>query len=254
MSKKILLLGDSCDDIYHFGSCSRLSQEAPVPIFQETHRETKGGMSTNVKNNLNSFGYNVTHLKNETRLEKHRLFDTKFNAHVLRYDVGENKTNDRLCLRDLQNLPKDIDALVISDYNKGFLSPMVIKNLCRQYEDIPIFSDSKKKDLSCFCNCYLKINEQEFELSSNILDNIDLIVTLGERGAKYNGETFSTSPREVFDVCGAGDVFLASLVYGVLEYNSLPKAIALANKAATLSVSKAQTYTLSPEDIETIKQ
>tara|TARA_R110002020_G_scaffold363289_1_gene575584 strand:- start:18829 stop:19617 length:789 start_codon:yes stop_codon:yes gene_type:complete len=262
MDKKILLVGDSCDDIYHFGTCSRLSQEAPVPIFQETFQKIKGGMSGNVKNNLESFGLSVKHLTSQARLEKHRLFDVKFNAHVLRYDVGEMEIGgaDALYIEqiftryDIESLPKEIDALVISDYNKGFLSHSCIKRLCELYKEVPIFADSKKIDVSCFSNCFLKINEQEFQRCQNLSPSTEVIVTLGERGAKYKDDFFSTTAQEVFDVCGAGDVFLAALTYGFLKEGEITKAIELANKAATLSVSKPQTYTLSLKDINDIKK
>jgi len=252
MNKKILLLGDSCKDIYHFGTCDRLSQEAPVPIFQESRTETKGGMSANVKNNLESFGISVKHATNENTIEKHRFFDTKFNAHVLRFDKGKVETS--FVFDRLKETGYNFDAIVISDYDKGFLTSFHIKTLCEIFKDTPIFADSKKKDLSCFKDCFLKINEKEYRESNGIGRNVELIVTLGEKGAEYNGCIFSTKSREVFDVCGAGDVFLSALVYGVLDSGSIEKSIDLANKAATLSVSKAQTYVLSDKDIKEIKK
>jgi len=252
MTKNILLLGDSCEDIYHFGSCDRLSQEAPVPIFNESRTETKGGMSANVKNNLKSFGFSVEHITNDTRIEKHRFFDTKFNAHVLRYDKGE-RTN-RFSISLLEKVGYNFDAVVISDYNKGFLDSFYIKSLCEIFKDTPVFADSKKKDLSCFSDCLLKINEKEFELCGGMGSNVELIVTLGGKGAEYKDRIFPTKAREVFDVCGAGDVFLSALVYSGLDGSSIEESIELANKAATLSVSKAQTYVLSEKDIEDIKK
>ena len=108
--------------------------------------------------------------------------------------------------------------------------------------------------MSCFSNCFLKINEQEFLRCRNVSSTTEGIVTLGERGAKYKDEFFSTTPQQVFDVCGAGDVFLAALTYGFLKEGEITKAIKLANKAATLSVSKPQTYTLSSKDVNDIKK
>ena len=55
---------------------------------------------------------------------------------------------------------------------------------------------------------------------------------------------------DVYDVCGAGDVFLASLVYGWLKYEkSLESGILLANKCSSLSVTKSGTYVITKEDI-----
>ena len=53
---KILLIGDSCEDIYHFGTCQRISPEAPVPILKKAYEEIRPGMSANVAANLESFG------------------------------------------------------------------------------------------------------------------------------------------------------------------------------------------------------
>ena len=55
ISWKVLLVGDHCIDIYHYGVCERLSPEAPVPILKQTKMEKKMGMSSNVMMNLESF-------------------------------------------------------------------------------------------------------------------------------------------------------------------------------------------------------
>jgi bifunctional ADP-heptose synthase (sugar kinase/adenylyltransferase) len=44
---KILVIGDSCVDIYHYGECTRISPEAPVPIFKHEKSEKYGGMASN---------------------------------------------------------------------------------------------------------------------------------------------------------------------------------------------------------------
>ena len=48
----ILLLGDSCRDIYQFGTVDRMSPEAPVPVFVPSYREERDGMASNVFKNL----------------------------------------------------------------------------------------------------------------------------------------------------------------------------------------------------------
>ncbi len=83
---KILLIGDHCLDIYHYGVCDRLSPEAPVPVLKQTKVEIKMGMSSNVASNLRSFGIEVDHQKNETTIKKHRFIDSRFNQHILRFD------------------------------------------------------------------------------------------------------------------------------------------------------------------------
>ena len=250
IKKNILLIGDSCLDIYHYGHCERLSQEAPVPIFKEYSSETKGGMSLNVKNNLSSFGFDIYHIHNKNNIEKHRLFDIKFNTHIIRFDIGETNKVDLINLQDIDKINKNFDAIIISDYCKGFVDDISIKYICKKYKNTPIFVDTKKNDLSCFSNCIIKINEKEYNAISNLNDSNQLIVTLGDKGALYNNVKYPTKNQEVFDVCGAGDVFLSSLVFKYLENNDLESAIIFANTCASFSVSKLGSYVLTEEDIE----
>ena len=69
-SWKILLIGDRCEDVYHYGTCDRLSPEAPVPILKECRIEYKMGMSSNVKMNLESFGFDTIHFHNTEIIKK----------------------------------------------------------------------------------------------------------------------------------------------------------------------------------------
>ena len=245
---KILLIGDHCLDIYHYGVCDRLSPEAPVPVLKQTKVEIKMGMSSNVASNLRSFGIEVDHQKNETTIKKHRFIDSRFNQHILRFDEGEEAPVDEFDIQQLVNV-ESVDAVVISDYDKGFLQPKTITQICKIFNNTPIFVDSKKQYLSCFTGCYIKINEREF---SNIKDwptESEFLVTLGQNGAIYDNKNYPTVKTEVFDICGAGDVFISALVYGFLERNSIEDAIPLANRCAAYSVSKMGTYVLSEEEI-----
>ena len=250
ISWKVLLVGDHCIDIYHYGVCERLSPEAPVPILKQTKMEKKMGMSSNVMMNLESFNIKVRHFRNSYALEKHRIIDSRFNQHMMRFDIGDDKPLKPLNKKMVQN--PSADVLVISDYNKGFVTREVAEHLCEVYKDKPVFVDSKKKDLSCYSNCYIKINEKEFKELEKMATGCDFIVTLGNRGALYNNKVYPTTKTEVFDVCGAGDVFLSSLVYGFLEYNNMPDAIRLANRCASVSVSRMGTHVLTKDEISEV--
>ena len=50
----VLVIGDSCEDVFIYGDIERISPEAPVPVFKPTHEETNGGMARNVANNVES--------------------------------------------------------------------------------------------------------------------------------------------------------------------------------------------------------
>ena len=79
-----------------------------------------------------------------------------------------------------------------------------------------------------------------------------IIVTLGSGGALWNGMIYKPQPVKVFDVCGAGDTFLAALVYKFLKTRSMQNAINYANKAAAISVTHPGAYRLSKKDIDSI--
>ncbi|MAH44340.1 hypothetical protein CMI37_00830 [Candidatus Pacearchaeota archaeon] len=250
-SWRVLLVGDHCEDVYHYGVCDRLSPEAPVPILRQEETTSKPGMSSNVKKNLQSLGVKVTHYHNNETIKKHRLIDSRYNQHLMRFDEGEVGLLAEFNLDKISNI-KNVDAVVISDYNKGFLRSDTISQLCEKFKDTPMFVDTKKTDLSMFVGCTIKINEKEFSAIKRMPPEGDYIVTLGEGGALYKDVIYPTEKTEVFDVCGAGDVFLAALVYGYLKHGAMPKAVEIANKCASFSVSKMGTYVLTKEDLKSI--
>lgn len=246
-SYKILLVGDSCLDIYHYGNCDRLSPEAPIPVLKETRVKKIGGMSLNVKNNLETFGLKVTHVTNKKLIEKHRLIDIKSNYQIARLDTNENNELEELDIDAINS--SEYDCLVISDYCKGSIGEKNSSKLCNLFSRKPIFIDSKRTDMSCFSNAYIKINDKEEKDLKHKGVNLDYVITLGSRGAKYREKIYKTNNVEVFDVCGAGDVFLSSLVYAFLVTENIERSIVYANKLASRSVTKNGTYVLSKEDL-----
>ena len=248
----VLVIGDSCEDVYHYGRCDRISPEAPVPILRETRTEIKPGMSANVVNNLRAFEITVFYVTNKKPIKKHRFVDEHFNQHLLRVDEGEQQVLDSVDIKKIKSISKTLDAVIISDYNKGFLSSHDCERITRYFKDIPVFVDSKKINLSCFENSIIKINKKEHESMVEMSNTSDLIITLGPHGTLYNDQVYETDKVEVFDVCGAGDVFLSSLVYCFLKTKNLEDAIVFANKCASHSVTKFGTYTITSEDIKNL--
>ena len=141
---KILVIGDSCQDIYHYGSCDRLSPEAPVPVFKELNKISMPGMSANVAENLKSLGTNITHVTNQSVIYKHRFIDSRSRQHLLRVDTGEDKKIERADISKIKKI-RNLDAVVVSDYNKGFLEPEDCKEICKffNFKKIPVFVDSR---------------------------------------------------------------------------------------------------------------
>jgi D-beta-D-heptose 7-phosphate kinase/D-beta-D-heptose 1-phosphate adenosyltransferase len=237
---KVLLIGDSCIDEYVYGICERLNPEAPVPILRETRVETQKGMAWNVRENLMSFDIDVYVLTQEEKIVKRRFIDERYNQQILRVDIErDSKPLD-------YDLPQEyFDALVISDYDKGFITSSRIFDLAEKF-DGPVFIDSKKRHLPVE-HAFIKINEEEYSKLSYKSEN--LIVTKGSKGADYQGKNYPAVGVSVFDVCGAGDTFLSALVYFYLLYGKIDKAIPYANKAAAIAVTHFGTYVLSKEDV-----
>ena len=237
---KILSIGDSCTDEYVYGTCERLNPEAPVPILKFKRKEITKGMAWNVRENLMSFGIEVFILTNHESITKTRYIDEKSNQHILRVD------DEDLCDPMDYELPEDeYDALVISDYDKGFLTQKRIQELVDWF-DGPVFIDSKKTKLPKK-DCYLKINEIESKLLKGYKN---LIVTKGAGGADYNKVNYPGEKTKIVDVVGAGDTFLSALVYFYLLYGTIEEAIPSANKAAAIAVQNFGTYVLTENDVK----
>jgi bifunctional ADP-heptose synthase (sugar kinase/adenylyltransferase) len=242
---KILLLGDDCIDVYQYGVVDRISPEAPVPVFKFEYEERKAGMAGNVKNNLESLGCEVHYLYNATSI-KTRLIDKRSNQHIARID------NDVMAqpIELTTTIPQLYDAVVISDYNKGSVTYELIEELRKEFQG-PIFVDTKKQYLDRFDGCVVKINELEYKNRYTVNDK--LIVTLGSKGAMlmegFNGKMFSAVESEVVDVTGAGDTFLASLVYQYMLKSNLDEAILFAIKASSITVQHMGVYAPTLEEI-----
>ena len=242
---KVLLIGDACVDIYRYGVVERISPEAPVPIFKFTHEETRPGMVKNVQRNLENLGCEVTCLFGNSS-EKTRLIDSRSNQHILRID--HDVVSQPLTISRVQpELSEDIDAVVISDYNKGFVSYTLVRDIQDAFSG-PIFLDTKKPDLEYFEGCYVKVNAQERAAATSICT--ELITTRGSVGAEYKDKMYPATPTQVVDVCGAGDTFLAAFAVEFLKNKDVISAIKFANKASSVTVSHLGVYAPSLEEIK----
>ena len=236
---KVLVIGDSCIDKFVYGDCNRICPEAPVPVFNPIEQKSNGGMAKNVFNNLASLAKNwdIDLVTNEDEITKTRLVDIKTNQMLLRVDEDDS------CKRvknDVITRLGDYDAVIISDYNKGFLTERIIQYLIDKY---PLsFIDSKKLfDKWINETTFIKINEFEFDKNQKYLKNYkgNLLVTLGENGVKYNDTIIPPQRKaEVSDLSGAGDTFFAAFVFSYLTSKNVIESIAFAQKCALEVVEK----------------
>ena len=244
---KILLLGDSCTDVYNIGVVDRLSPEAPVPVVKIIDSHSVAGMAANVNLNLTNLGCEVKFITNKQTITKTRFIDQRSGQHLLRVD-----DHDEVEEWD-KEIPEDFipDAIVISDYNKGFLSYWDIETIIETF-NVPIFIDTKKQNLERFDGACVKINELEYRNSTSQCSK--MIVTLGSKGAMYvegNSEmVYATNQVEVTDVCGCGDTFLAALVLQYLYTKNIEKAIIFANIAAGITAQHRGNYAPTLKEIK----
>jgi bifunctional ADP-heptose synthase (sugar kinase/adenylyltransferase) len=254
---KVLLIGDSCADEWVYGDCDRLSPEAPVPVLVQNGIDTAPGMAGNVKQNLESLGITVNFVTNNEALKKTRYIDSKSNQQIVRVDTEPDVKPLHPSQLQMALLHDTYDAIIISDYNKGFLPDTeTIKYIAGRYPNIKVFVDTKKTKLPVeFSNVIYKINQREFEAldPDSIPNRENMIVTLGGDGAVWNKKKFPCNDLvRTFDVTGAGDTFLAALVFYYIQLPYMEESIAFANKAAAVAVQNPGTYTLRMDDVDRI--
>ena len=243
---KVLLIGDSCEDRYFYGDVKRLNPEAPVPILEYRRGVTSKGMVWNVRENLRSFGVEVYTSTHPEEIIKTRFIDEKSNQQILRSDEEPKITPISFEFPD--EWKSTYDALVISDYDKGFITQEKLFELSNWFQG-PVFIDTKKTCIPG--NAFIKVNESEFKKITHFIPD-NMIITKGGEGTEYQGKLYPAEKVNVFDVVGAGDTFLAALTYGYMKYGRIDRAIPLANKAAAVAVSHRGTYVLTEEDVKKI--
>ena len=239
----ILLLGDSCRDIYQFGTVDRMSPEAPVPVFVPSYREERDGMASNVFKNLEALGCDVNYLFGEAST-KTRLIDSRSRQQIVRID--NDVESEPMTFETA--IPPGYDAIVISDYNKGLITYELVEQLRQEFSG-PIFVDTKKQDLARFEGCIVKINQVEHTARSSDCSN--MIVTQGKQGALYNNKMYPAAAIDVIDVCGAGDTFLAALAYEYLNTDgNMEAAVEFAIRASAVTVQHTGVYAPTLEEIQ----
>lgn len=247
----ILVVGDSCVDRFTYGNVVRLTPEAPVPIFNPLYFLDNEGMAGNVCKNIESIGGNYILLTNDEKIIKNRLVDERSNQLIVRIDENDKSTRiSKLILQEIkQNVYKGtkIDGIIISDYDKGFLTEEDIEFICTNNTNV--FIDTKKIiDEWCMNSTFIKINHVEYEHTKFNLSHLNiqdkLIITLSSDGCKYKEKIYPVEKVNIKDVSGAGDTFMASLVLEYLTTGKIELAIKFAQTCATIVVQKKGVTTI----------
>jgi D-beta-D-heptose 7-phosphate kinase/D-beta-D-heptose 1-phosphate adenosyltransferase len=305
-NKKIMIIGDIILDEYIWGTVKRISPEAPVPIV-EVHKQTYslGGASyvaTHIKN-LGGVPYLVgvigkDKIANEIKkfLKKSRIntsgvmidkdrptiLKTRVIAHnqqVVRIDYEKKDRIKELIIDNMilyiKKHLKEVDALVISDYNKGVVIPKLFKELLKLSKKFgkPVIVDPKPAYCMHYKNATIitpntseagesvgvKINDDKslYIAGKKLLNHLrceGVLITRGEHGMtlfEKKGEVTNipTAAREVYDVTGAGDTVVSILALSLAGGANLKEASLLSNYAAGVVVGKLGTADISVEEI-----
>lgn len=246
MEKKILIIGESCKDIFVYCSALRLCPDVPVPVLSIIDKSENEGMAMNVFRNVKCIHSQCSIITNEnwTDITKTRYVDLASNHFFIRVDSDHSK----IPRVDLSKIDFDsgYDLIAISDYDKGFLTEDDIKYICERHPNV--FIDSKKI-ISTWANDakYIKINDFEYNRSLPTLTESlkkKIIHTKGGDGCIFNERIFPVTKTEVKDSSGAGDTFFAALIVEYSRSCSVLEAIQFANMCASKVVKERGVTTL----------
>lgn len=305
-SLKIMVVGDVMLDKYYYGSVTRISPEAPVPINRITLQKNTLGGAANVAHNLALLGA-ITSIGGYVGDDYHgqTLFD-KFTARgidfrglvhngaptttklriigghqqMLRLDFEEaapvtGQYAARLMSYIDQRIEEGLDAIILSDYNKGALTAELLRATITAAHNagIPVIIDPKGIDWSKYSGAdYLTPNLREiqrilpFEIQNNDEDVVkaghyamekfglkNMIITRSEAGLSLitadSAVHIPTIAREVFDVSGAGDTVIAVTALALAGGLTPEEGAYLANIAAGVVVGKLGTYAVSRQEL-----
>ncbi len=302
--RRIVVVGDAMLDIYMIGDVERISPEAPVPVVRVAERRYALGGAANVAANVAAIGAEVTlvatvgddrrgeQLRTElvaagirddgvvVTPERPTTSKTRIVARgqqMLRFDEEEDtllegSTLELLKKRMIKAL-RDVDAVVLEDYNKGTLAPPVIESalaLARS-RGIPSVVDPKFKQFFNYRGATVfKPNRRELEAALGaavdlehadalpaVMEKLEvdnLLLTLGPEGMALLTKTgvidrFPTHAREVYDVSGAGDTVTAWVGTALAAGATMREAAELANYAAGIEVAKAGVAVVSRQEV-----
>ena len=301
----VWVVGDVMLDEYVTGAVERISPEAPVPVVRARASEHRLGGAANVARQIAALGARVSlagvvgedvagealrRLCSAERIDTHSLVTVAGRQTTRKLRVlGHSQQLLRLDWEDVDACTAQVssrlleglaarappDAIILSDYAKGVLTPELIAALVRDRASVPIVVDPKHRDFGRYRGAStVTPNLRELEAAAGRpLDIADtaamaaaarkllaeagvtsMVVTLGDRGmlAVPASEAEGLIPaiqREVYDVTGAGDTAIGVLTLALAAGATLVQAARLANAAAGVSVGQVGAVAVSAASI-----
>ncbi len=301
--RRIVVVGDAMLDVYLRGDVDRISPEAPVPVVRVRERKHALGGAANVAQNVAAVGARCDlvaaigddrggeTLRTMLReigadrdtlvpVERPTTVKTRIVARsqqVVRVDEEEDADLEGAEIERLLEAARDAiagaGALVLEDYNKGVLVPMVITETiaAARARGLPVIVDPKYRNFFLYRGATVfKPNRRELEAALGAAVDLEhpaalpqtlarlgvdyLLLTLGERGMALLSATEAvrrvpTVAREVYDVVGAGDTVTAYLATALAAGGTVAEASVIANYAAGVEVGKLGAATVTPEEV-----
>jgi len=309
---RILVIGDIMLDRFIWGKVSRISPEAPVPVVLVDNNDNEFfhlGGAANVANNIHSLGGKVSlcgvigddansgriheelrkigiptdgifHEPGRQTTVKTRIFANQ--QQVVRIDRETTDYQEDFTLREiLKFLAKKIDnceAVILSDYEKGFFSKKLIRAIIQKAKESKksIMADPKLKNFFFYKGATVVTpNRKEASEVSGIpisdqssLNRVGqillrrlkcdaLVITQGEEGMTIfephqEPDLVRAEAKEVYDVTGAGDTVIGTMALALAAGAKFKDAARLANYAAGIVVGKRGTATVQREELNKV--
>ena len=303
---RLLCVGDVMLDRFVYGAVDRISPEAPIPVLRVTREKHMPGGVGNVALNVAALGAAVTliavigrdsagqELENLLKTEgivadlvaaptRQTTVKSRFisaNQQVLRVDREETAAIDKITEESiLTALGRHIakaQAIILSDYKKGLLTPRVIEGViaAARKAGIPVIVDPKDTNFAIYKGAtVITPNRKELEAASAMTCKADdevraacmkqiaahgfqaVLATRSQDGMSLVQQTadplhIPAQVRDIYDVSGAGDTVIAVFATGLAAGMPMQEAARIANAAAGIVVGKPGMATARIDEIE----
>jgi len=289
--KRIAVIGDMMLDIYYQGDVKRISPEAPVPVLEVENEFHRFGGAANVALNIaklngipepigvigyDSFGAVFNSLLSEQNISHQGIFEDESrpttaktrviadSQHIVRIDKESKETINKKIQNEIisyvKSIIKDLDGIILQDYNKGVLSSSLISQVIEaanknkilitvdpkfnnfyDYKNVSVFKPNRH-EAEDILGMKIKTDADVSFAGNTLLNKLNpknVLLTLGEGGIAVfetgkPEKRMPTKARKVADVSGAGDTVISTLTIALAAGANIYEASYLANYAGGL--------------------
>lgn len=302
--KNILVIGDIILDHYIWGKVDRISPEAPVPVVEVTRESFLLGGAANVAYNIVSLGgkasvigingqdiagealmnilmqrgVNCDGIFTENRPTTVKTRVIAHNQQVVRFDREDKKYVDGKILKGILNYINSVilnyDAVIVSDYKKGMISPELVKDIVKKtkpkgtfiavdpkighfdfYKGVSLITPNVM-EASSGSNIEIRDDKTLLKAGKSLMKKLSckaVLITRGEQGMSlFRKEKVSHIPtvaRKVYDVTGAGDTVISAFTLAYASGANMEDAAVIANHAAGIVVGEVGTAVTTADQV-----